>query len=141
MQQNEIARQYAVSEIENAKDWRQNELEWMMKLFPKSQREDREYKALESMSKYPHRIMAGWTWNRVFSGLLTNAVIQSQLINFYESDYPEFIEELNKDKHGSQTPIWVVIRPKEGELEKNKVYPLITRFHGHSRHIVLAINE
>ena len=90
---------------------------------------------------FPHRILAGWTWSEIYDGVIARGTLINQIINFYEREYPEFIDELHKDKHGKDTPIWVVIRPKEGELIHNMVYPVITRFHGHSRHIVLAINE
>lgn len=141
MEQNEIARQYAVKELEAAGAWRSDELYWILKLFKEDELEIKEYQALQNMAKYPHRITAGWTWGEIVNGLLTNDAIRSQLINFYEEEYSDYKDELNKDKHGKDTPIWVVIRPKEGELTHNTVYPLITKFHKHSRHIVLAINE
>ncbi len=139
MRQNEIARQYAVQELEHMYGWRSSDVENIMNLFREDEKEDDEYVALERVVMYPHHILGGWTWGRFMANLLLKETIVQQIDAFYEQSYPEFKSELLQGEYESDKPIWIVIRAKE--LENNTVYPLITNYAEHNNCIVLAINE
>lgn len=139
MKQNEIARQYAVQELEHMYGWRSSDAKNIMNLFREDEKEDDEYAALEKVVTYPHHILGGWTWGRFMSDILLKETIVRQISAFYGQSYPEFKDKLLQGKYESDEPIWIVIRAKE--LEQNTVYPLITNYSGHNNCIVLAINE
>ena len=139
MIQNEIARQYAVQELEHMYGWRSSDSGNIMNLFREDEKEDAEYLALERVVKYPHHILGGWTWGRFMADLLLKESIIRQLEDFYGYGYLKFREKLFQGEYESDKPIWVVVRAKE--LENNTVYPLITNYAEHNNCIVLAINE
>lgn len=139
VRQNEIARQYAVQELEHMYGWRSNDASSIMNLFLEDEKTDAEYLALERVAKYPHHILGGWTWGRLMADLLLKESIVRQLEKFYAHGYPVFREKLFQGEYESDKPIWVVVRAKE--LENNTVYPLITNYAEHSNCIVLVINE
>lgn len=139
MKQNEIASKYAIQEIEKEKKWYSQEVENMLRLFSAQEKLGKGYKVLKSISEYPISILSGWTWNRVFGGLLLKEDIRSQIICFYEQNYSSYQKMLIDSSDNVASPIWVVIR--SNELENNTVYPLIVNLKDFGKHIVLAINE
>ena len=139
MKQNEIARQYAVQELEHMYGWRSSDAKNIMNLFREDEKEDDEYAALERVVMYPHHILGGWTWGRFMADILLKETIVRQISAFYGQSYPKFKEKLLQAEYESDKPIWIVIRAKE--LEQDTVYPLITNYAEHNNCIVLAINE
>lgn len=139
MKQNEIARQYAVQELEHMYGWRSSDAKNIMNLFREDEKEDDEYAALERVVMYPHHILGGWTWGRFMADILLKETIVRQISAFYGQSYPKFKEKLLHGEYESDKPIWIVIRAKE--LEQDTVYPLITNYAEHNNCIVLAINE
>lgn len=139
MEQNEIARQYAVKEIEHEGKWYSQEISRILDLFQLQEKVGKSYRALVSVSDYPNCILSGWTWNRVFGNLLAKDSIRNQIISFYEQKYSTYRKMLITSEYKTDEPVWVVIRTKE--LEPDTVYPLITDCDGSGSIIVLAINE
>ena len=139
MKQNEIASKYAIQEIEKEKKWYSQEVENMLRLFSTQEKIGKGYKVLKSVSEYPISILSGWTWNRVFGGLLLKEDIRSQIICFYEQNYSSYQKMLIDSSDNVSSPIWVVIR--SNELENNTVYPVLVNLKDFGKHIVLAINE
>lgn len=139
MKQNEIARQYAAEEIEYEGKWYSEEISRVIQLFSAKDKSGKDYVSLESVSEYPNCILSGWTWNRVFGGILVKDAIRKEIIHFYEHDYSSYKEQLCNGTYETDKPIWVVIHAEE--LEPNTVYPVITDLKDSDRVIVLAINE
>lgn len=139
MKRNEVARQYAVKELNHMYGWRSSDAKNIMNLFREDEKTAVEYISLERVAMYPHHILGGWTWGRFMSDILLKEPIVQQMNAFYEDNYPEFRKMLLQGEYESDKPIWVVIRAKE--LENDTVYPLITEYAKHDSCIVLAINE
>lgn len=134
MLQNEIAKQCAEDEIRKKGHWYQNDITRMLGLFKEMELEGEEYNILKSMSKYPHAILSGWTWNRIFGGLLNNKSVRIGISLFYENQY----EELKDIKLAINEPIWVVIKSKK--LDENRVYPVMVKLPDERSAVALAIN-
>lgn len=139
MKQNEIARQYAAEEIEHEGKWYPQEINSIMKLFSTKDKSGKDYVVLKSVSEYPNCILSGWTWNRVFGGLLAKDAIRKEIIYFYEHYYSSYKEKLINGEYETDKPIWVIIHAEE--LEPNTIYPLIMDLKDSGSAIVLAINE
>lgn len=139
MKQNKIARQYAVQEIKKVGKWYSQEINRNLELFSLQDKVDKDYKTLVSVSDYPNCILSGWTWNRVFGGLLIKDSIRNQIVDFYEYDYQKYKNVLMNGSYKTDEPIWVVIHAQE--LEPDTVYPIVTNLNDSDSFIVLAINE
>ena len=139
MKQNEIARQYAVRQLEQGYGWRSSDIEQMMNLFQENEKIDREYIVLEKVAKYPNHILGGWTWSRIMDNLLFNNAIMFQIEDFYERVYPMLKKKLLLGEYETEKPIWIVMR--SNELKPDTVYSFITSYAGHKDCIVMAINE
>ena len=139
MVQNDIARQTALKEIKNSSGkWYVNDIDRMISIFSELEIGGTEYKLLEKMSKYPHAILAGGTWSRIFGGVLTRRHILMGVVDFYKNHYDEFEIAMIGEDIELEEPIWVVITDKR--LDADRVYPVITTLSDGKKAIVLAIN-
>lgn len=139
MVQNEVARKTALQEIKNSSGkWYLNDISRMISMFSELEIGGAEYRLLEEMNKYPHAILAGWTWSRIFGGLLTRKYILMGMVDFYKNHYDEFKLAMIGEDIEQEEPIWVVITNKT--LDGDRVYPLITTLPNGKKAIVLAIN-
>ena len=139
MLQDKIARQAVIEEFKTSSGkWYEDGIERMLERFSELNIEGEEYSVLKKMNKYPHAILAGKTWSRIFSGLLSVKRVMSDISFFYRTQYEEFKSSLEGIELKTDKPIFVVIKSRI--LDENRVYPLKLQFPDGKAAIVLAIN-
>ncbi len=139
MLQNKIAKQSAEIEIKKSSGkWYEDDINRMLKRFSTLNIKGDEYRLLEEMSKYPHAILAGRTWSRIFGGLLAIKNIRLGISYFYENEYEELKNSIEVNRLKTDKPIFVVIKSRK--LDENRVYPVTVQFPDRKEAVVLAIN-
>ena len=139
MLQNKIAKQSAEIEIKKSSGkWYEDDINRMLKRFSTLNINGDEYRLLEEMSKYPHAILAGRTWSRIFGGLLAIKNIRLGISYFYENEYEELKNSIEVNRLKTDKPIFVVIKSRK--LDENRVYPVTVQFPDRKEAVVLAIN-
>ena len=139
MLQNKIAKQSAEIEIKKSSGkWYEDDINRMLKRFSTLNIKGDEYRLLEEMSKYPHAILAGRTWSRIFGGLLAIKNIRLGISFFYENEYEELKNSIEVNRLKTDKPIFVVIKSRK--LDENRVYPVTVQFPDRKEAVVLAIN-
>lgn len=139
MLQNEVAKQAVKNEIKKSSGkWYEDDINRMLKRLLSLNIKGEEYRVLEETSKYPHAILAGRTWIRIFGGLLSIKSVRLGISFFYESQYEELKNNIEANRLKTDKPIFVVINSKK--LDENRVYPVTVQFPDRKEAVVLAIN-
>ena len=139
MLQNEVAKQAVKNEIKKSSGkWYEDDINRMLKRLLSLNIIGEEYRVLEETSKYPHAILAGRTWSRIFGGLLAIKSVRLGIAFFYESRYEELKESIEANRLKTDKPIFVVIKSRK--LDENRVYPVTVQFPDGKEAVVLAIN-